>query len=191
MSEKSNQNIVTKDLFQDITDCNAKMASIDDIITQEHPMNKGCGYGNAMIENSIKELGYARGIVVDKDNVVVVGDKVVRTAKKLGCKRICIVETDGDVLVVVKRNDVSAKKKKGLELSLVDNLTSYENQNWDAQAVQENVDNVLSFNPIAWGGDRCLVKDLDLESLLSIATAKGGQQKEKEFFKSNQLSLFD
>lgn len=44
--------------------------------------------------NSIKEFGFQQPIVVDKDNVIIVGHTRLRAAKKLGLKQVPVVTAD-------------------------------------------------------------------------------------------------
>lgn len=44
--------------------------------------------------NSIKEFGWQQPIVVDKDNVIIVGHTRLRAAKRLGLKQVPIVVAD-------------------------------------------------------------------------------------------------
>lgn len=165
---------------------------INDFKTIERPMNQGCSYGMRMIEHSIGSLGLARSVVADANNVIIVGDKVYRAALAQGIKKVEVVETDGDTLVVVKRTDVRYGDKKSLSLSLVDNLSCLENIEWNADSVQENVNNCFGFNPIEWGGDACLLKPLCITDLLNDdVEIKNKQVNEQQFVPNKQLNLFD
>lgn len=164
---------------------------INDLKPQHNNMNKGNKYGNELIRHSIKSLGFGRSIVVDKNNIVITGDKILNTAIALGLTKIHVVDTTGDTLVVVRRLDVESGTKKALELSLVDNLSSYENLEWDADAVEKNMSDVLSFNPKDWGGDVCCVRDLDITELLNDDVKISSKTpREKVFAQPLQLSLF-
>lgn len=165
---------------------------INDIKKNASPMNKGTNYGNNMICCSIKKLGLGRSIVVDKDNVILCGEKVFDSCLQLGIKKIKIVETNGDTLVVVKRSDIQSNDKKGLEMSLVDNLSCAENIEWNTKNVQKNMNENLGFNPIEWGGDSCCVEDLDIKELLNENTGVIKQNaKNKTFNEPRQISLFE
>lgn len=133
--------------------------------TNKKRFNKGTRFGDGLIRHSIQELGCGRSILVDKDGIVLCGNDVYRIAKELG-KKMVVIETDGDVLVVVKRKDLSVKEKKGMEMSLVDNLSQEKNLDWETDAIINCMDDDFSFDPRKWGGHSCLIKELDLESLL-------------------------
>lgn len=46
------------------------------------------------VANSIKEFGWQQPIVVDKDNVIIVGHTRYKAAKKLGMKEVPVVVAD-------------------------------------------------------------------------------------------------
>lgn len=159
--------------------------------TNKKRFNRGTRFGDGLIRHSIQELGCGRSILVDKDGIVLCGNDVYRIAKELG-KKIIVVETDGDVLVVVKRTDLCAKDKKGMEIALVDNLSQEKNLEWNADELINCMNEDLSFDPRKWGGHSCLVKELDLESLLK-ENVRTVQKKapSKNHDNNLQLTLFD
>ena len=129
--------------------------------------------------------------MVDKNGEIISGHDVYEAAIKLG-KKIITIETDGDVLVVVKRTDVVASETKGLELSLVDNLSSEKNLNWDADKLISTMQQNMSFDPRKWGGYECLVKELNLEDLLrDDIKLKKKNKKDDNITIDTQLKLFD
>ena len=127
--------------------------------------NKGVArYGN-LITESLSELGCGRGIVVDKNNVVISGNKVIESAQLLN-KRVKIVETSGEELVCVKRVDVDAFSSVGYNLSLVDNLLASKNLDWNVDYIFSVMRYLLTFDPRRWRGHECLVKELDISELV-------------------------
>lgn len=51
--------------------------------------------GVKAVANSIKEFGWQQPIVVDKDNVIIVGHTRYKAAKKLGMDKVPVVVADG------------------------------------------------------------------------------------------------
>lgn len=157
----------------------------------EKRFNRGSVNGMTLIEHSIKRLGCGRSVLADKNGVIISGHDVYKTALELGKKTVTI-ETDGDVLVIVKRTDVEAEETKGKELQFVDNLASEKNLNWDTDALLDEMQKNLSFDPRKWGGYECLVKELELKELLrdDITLKDKKVKKEEPIEISGQLSLF-
>lgn len=157
--------------------------------------NRGTAVGKKILERSLRELGCGRSVLADKNGEIIAGNDVYASAVAIG-KKIVTIETDGDVLVVVKRTDVSANEKKGMELALVDNLSQEKNLDWDADALLAAMQTKLSFDPKSWGGHACLVKELDLRELLRDDVqikekSKKSSKKDEEPSEYVQLSLFE
>lgn len=166
---------------------------INDIKTTKR-FNKYYEQGLNLLRRSIKYLGLGRSILVDKNNVIISGNAVYETAKKQGVKKVICIETTGDTLVVVKRTDIDADSKTGLELQLVDNLSTEQNLNWDTDWVIECMNKSYSFDPRKWNGYNCVIKELSLEDYLKSGvtivekkTSSKQDSGENEFI---QLTLF-
>jgi hypothetical protein len=81
-----------------------------------------------LIEESLREVGAARSIVVDEDNVVLAGVATWQSARALGFTSVRVVESDGTDLVAVRRRNLGAKGK--VRLGLFDNRSG-EESDWD------------------------------------------------------------
>ena len=166
--------------------------NIEDIKRNELSFNKGTKFGDDMILQSLRKLGFGRSVLVDKNDVLISGDKVTECAKKMGIKNVRVVETTGDELIVVKRTDLDATTRKGLEMSLVDNLSQERNLYWDADAMHDAVTSVLGFDPREWQGHNTLIRDLNVEDLLKDdVEVIEKRKKEENFTQISQPSLFD
>lgn len=95
---------------------------IEDLRLGKSP-NLGTALGAEVLERSIREHGMGRGIVVDKDGVVIAGNKVLEAAKAAGVKKIRVVQTTGDQLVAVRRKDLdlAGKDMEAAALGVLDN----------------------------------------------------------------------
>lgn len=160
--------------------------------TNEKRFNTGTSYGKELIKHSLQELGCGRSVLADKNNVIIAGNDVYTTAIELG-KKIITIETDGDVLVVVKRTDVDANETKGLELAFVDNVSQERNLDWDEDLLFHTMNKNISFDPRKWGGHSALVKELNIGELLrnNVPVVDKKNKKEEPVDSYNQLSLFD
>lgn len=123
---------------------------MSELIPDDKNMNRHTPYGMSLIEKSIRENGLGRSILVDKDNRIIGGNGVVETAAAVGMENTIVVETTGDKLVVVKRTDVSLDSKQGRSMAMADNATAAADLDWDAEAVQEVVDE-WGIEPQDWG----------------------------------------
>jgi hypothetical protein len=105
--------------------------NIDDLIFDDKNYNRGTEKGSKLIEKSLKELGFGRSVLIDKDDRIIAGNKTIENAHKAGLKNVRVIETDGTEIIAVKRTDTSLDDKKGRELALVDNTANQLNFDLD------------------------------------------------------------
>jgi hypothetical protein len=104
--------------------------------TDQHNANKGTKRGRELLEQSLKELGAGRSILVDKDGNVIAGNKTLEMAQKLGLK-VRIIEAGRDELVAVQRPDLDLTDGAGeaRRLAYLDNRVAELDLEWDAQVI--------------------------------------------------------
>jgi hypothetical protein len=67
-----------------------------------------------MIENSLRNFGAGRSIVLDKHGNIIAGNKTVENAGAIGLEDVIVVQTDGTKLIAVQRMDLDlAKGERG------------------------------------------------------------------------------
>lgn len=135
-----------------------KIGSIDELKYDEHNFNKHTDEGLKLLEKSVEQNKFGRSILVDKDNNIIAGNGIVETARKLGKTKIRVVETSGEELVVVKRNDLHIDSKEGRELALADNATSAANLQWNEEELAFAKEN-WGVQPDDWGVYVCEAED--------------------------------
>lgn len=123
---------------------------IEKLKFDEHNFNLHTHDGMQKLERSIAEFGYGRSIVLDKDDNIIGGNGVVETAKKMGCKKVRVIETEGDELIAVKRKDLSIDSKEGRSLALADNAVAASNLNWNRDEL-EKARSEWNITPEDWG----------------------------------------
>lgn len=75
------------------------------------------------IEQSLRNLGAGRSILIDSENVVIGGNGVWDQAQKIGFP-VRIIESDGTELIAVKRTDLKSADAKRKALAIADNRAS-------------------------------------------------------------------
>lgn len=121
-----------------------KNVSIQDV--KPYPNNpRDNDAGVDAVANSIKEFGWQQPIVVDKDNVIIVGHTRYKAAKKLGMDKVPVVVAD-------KLTDEQVKAYR-----LADNKTG-ELTDWDDDLLNDELDDILDIDMSDFGFD------LDLDS---------------------------
>lgn len=127
-----------------------KNAKIDDLIPDDRNNNKGSEYGQRLVENSLRKFGFARSIVLDKNNRIISGNKTIENAAEIGLEEVIIVETTGDKIIAVKRTDIDLDTKRGRELALADNATAVADIKWDEDVIRE-ISKEFDIIPKDWG----------------------------------------
>lgn len=103
------------------------------------------------IANSIREFGFRQPLVVDADNVVVIGHGRLLAAKKLGFNKVPVIRAD----------DLSEAQIKALRLA--DNKTN--ESEWDFSFLDAELDNLkLDFDMADFGFDDITIGGADTES---------------------------
>lgn len=93
-----------------------------------------------MIVSALHEVGAARSIVIDEDDVILAGNATVEAAAQAGIERLKVVEADGNTIVAVRRRGLTPEQKA--RLALFDNRSA-ELAEWDADvlaALNEELD---------------------------------------------------
>ena len=73
---------------------------ISDLTPDPQNANEGTERGLRMLDDSLREDGAGRSILVDKDGVIVAGNKTLERAADIGLP-VRVVQTDGTELVAV------------------------------------------------------------------------------------------
>ncbi len=86
------------------------------------------------IAKSLEEVGAARSIVIDEDNVILAGNGLVEAAGMVGIEDIRIVEASGNEIIAVRRTGLTKKQKK--RLAVLDNRAG-ELAEWNPEVLAE------------------------------------------------------
>lgn len=111
-----------------------KKGTIKDLTPDNKNFNRHTEAGKKMLRKSLKELGFGRSILVDKNNRIIGGNGVCEVAEQANT---IVVETTGDELVVVKRTDIDLDSKKGRTMALADNTTAAADLDLDETAIAD------------------------------------------------------
>ena len=106
-------------------------------------LNKGTDKGRRMLSQSIQDLGAGRSILVDRNGVIIAGNKTAEAAIAEGLEDAIVVQTQGDKVVVVQRTDLDlTKDPKAKQLAIADNRIAEIDLSWDAEALQKVAEEV-------------------------------------------------
>jgi len=114
------------------------MAKLKDFTPDRRNANKGTERGTQVVEDSLRNYGAGRSILLDKNGVIIAGNKTAEGAAAIGLDDVIVVKTDGTKLVAVQRTDLDlTKDKAALELAIADNRAGQVSLNWDTDVLKE------------------------------------------------------
>lgn len=115
------------------------------------PMNANIHseYGTTLLENSIRDNGLGRSILISSDDVVIAGNGVFEGAGAVGIEKVRVIETDGNEVIAVKRKDIKSGTAKFYKMALADNIVAQKNIVMDVETVEAIV--VEYPETITWG----------------------------------------
>jgi len=123
-------------------------ADITDLKFDDKNFNVGSEFGNSLMDKSFSQFKAGRGALVDKNNNIIAGNKSIEKFGELGGKKVIIVETTGDEIVVTKRTDIDLNTPQGREMALADNATAKANIVWAEDVIAEEIGFEVAEN---WG----------------------------------------
>lgn len=116
------------------------MPKLTDFTPDPKNLNQGTERGNYALERSLRDYGFARPVVADKDGVIIAGNHAYQKAGEIGLKNVRVIETDGTEIIVHKRTDLDASTARGRMVALADNRTTEINLAWDSQEFKSLLD---------------------------------------------------
>ena len=124
------------------------------LTTDPQNANRGTDRGRAALEQSLREYGAGRAVLIDRHGRIIAGNKTVEHAKRLGIP-LRVVKTDGHHLIAVQRDDLDlATDPRAKALAIADNRVGELDLEWDVDRLtQLHADGLdLSAFGIASGG---------------------------------------
>lgn len=115
-----------------------RQGKISELTPDPNNANQGTERGGYMVRRSLEKLGAGRSVLIDKNGVLIAGNKTTEAAYELGIEDAIIVPTDGSKLVVVQRTDLDlSTDAKAKELAIADNRTGEIGLAWDNAVLEE------------------------------------------------------
>ena len=125
-----------------------RLTSLADLERDVKNANRGTPRGGTLLAGSLREYGAGRSILVDRDGRIIAGNKTVEQATTIGMP-IKVVETTGDELVVVRRNDLDLEHDdRARKLALADNRIAELNLDWDPAMLKQHLADGISLDDL-------------------------------------------
>jgi hypothetical protein len=113
---------------------------VEHLTLDQKNANKHSQYGTGLLENSVREAGFGRSILISNDDVVIAGNGTVEAAAAIGMEKVKVVETDGTEIIAVKRTDIKSGTAAFHRMALADNIVASKNIVMDAEVVEALVE---------------------------------------------------
>jgi site-specific DNA-methyltransferase (adenine-specific) len=114
--------------------------------------NLGSPRGNQMIEDSLRQYGAGRSILLDKHGRIIAGNKTAENAGAIGMEDVLVVQSDGTRLVAVQRTDLDLDDPHTRQLAIADNRSGQVSLDWDSDVLKGLVDDGVDLAPF-WTAD--------------------------------------
>jgi DNA modification methylase len=105
---------------------------------RHNPRNLG------MVVDALHQVGAARSIVIDEDNVILAGNGVTEAAAEAGITKVRVVEAAGDELIAVRRSGLTPEQKR--RLAMYDNRAA-ELAEWNPEQLAADMGAGLDLSP--------------------------------------------
>lgn len=114
----------------------SKAIKINSLKFDDKNFNKGTEYGDQLLTKSIEKFGFREGATLDKNNVLIGGNKRVAKAGEKGFEDVVIIDADPTKVYALKYSDVDINTPQGRELALALNQTARKNIVLDAEVIE-------------------------------------------------------
>lgn len=157
-----------------------KKAQLTDFIPDEKNANKGTVRGQKMLQESLREDGAARSIVVDANNNVVAGNKTLENAVDIGIENAVVVETTGEELVITKRLDWDLYEDEApRRYAYRDNRSSEVGLDWAPDIVRADIEKGVDLSSLFY--------DNELSDILNKVETPPGEDEPPPIDKAEEL----
>src|ERR1035437_892001 len=149
MAIRNTDALITKDL---INNCAVISKKIAELVPDSCNANKGSPRGNQMIEDSLRQYGAGRSILLDKHGRIIAGNKTAENAGAIGMDDVIVVQSDGTKLVAVQRTDLDLADAHTRQFAIADNRAGQVSLDWDVEALKGLVEDGVDLAPF-WTAD--------------------------------------
>jgi len=114
------------------------IGALTDLTPDPENANEGTLRGEQLLEKSLSGHGAGRAIVVDKNGLVIGGNKTLQLAVEAGLS-VRVVQSDGRKLVVVQRTDLDLDDPQARVLAYLDNRAAELGLKWKPEQLEADL----------------------------------------------------
>src|ERR1035437_1220271 len=130
----------------------SETVKLSTLIPDTKNANLGSPRGNQMIEDSLRQYGAGRSILLDKHGAIIAGNKTAENAGAIGMDDVIVVQSDGTKLVAVQRTDLDLDDPHTRQLAIADNRAGQVSLDWDTETLKGLVEDGVDLAPF-WTAD--------------------------------------
>lgn len=108
---------------------------IIELLPDDKNANKGRKRGMKAVEDSLKQYGAGRSILVDRNGKIIAGNKTAANAMAAGIDEVVLVPSDGTKIIAVQRTDLDLDSPEGRALAIADNRASELGLEWNPEVL--------------------------------------------------------
>lgn len=116
---------------------------LTEIKFDELNFNKGSVKGNALLEKSLQKFGFREAATLDKNGVLIGGNKRTAKAGEIGMEEVEIIKADPSKVYALQYDDIDIDTPQGRELALALNQTAKENIVFDAEVIEATLEEAV------------------------------------------------
>ena len=131
---------------------------ITDLKFDDKNFNIGSQQGNALLEKSIQKFGFREAATVDKNGVLIGGNKRTAKAGELGFEDVEIIKADPKKVYALQYDDIDIDTPEGRSLALALNATAKSNIVLDAELVEAELGEAVCEE---WGVESSIKADAE------------------------------
>lgn len=148
-----------------------EIGKLEDLLPDASNANEGTLRGDQLLARSFENHGAGRSIVVDRNGVVIGGNKALDVAVDRGLA-VKVVKSDGQRLIVVQRTDLDlAKTPRARELAYLDNRASEVGLAWNPAQIERDLASGLELGSMFTEAERdVLLAALDERERATVLT---------------------
>src|SRR2546428_6228213 len=107
---------------------------IKDLVPDPKNARKHSPRNVGTIAEALRDVGAARSIVIDEDDVILAGNATIAAAADAGITHVQVVEADGNTVVAVRRRGLTPQQKA--RLAIYDNRAAELADGWGVDVLQ-------------------------------------------------------
>lgn len=144
-----------------------QITKISELKFDKNNSNKGTQYGDSLLTKSIQQFGFREAATLDKNGVLIGGNKRIAKAGELGFENIEVIKGDPKKAYAIQYMDVDMTTVEGQTMALALNSSAKANIIFDAEVLEATVGTAIAEE---WGVEKYDPQNKEKEIDNSIST---------------------